>query len=285
MSNYSSYEFREASVQYPKTEKAYAFFSYDEIPFQSATVGITNPGPKYSMRRSPLFEVCVFEYVLEGEVEIFLDNEWKVASAGDFYILSPRVMHRYRSSDKHPCKKIWINYVCDYMYDFLKAYGVTTGIYHSSSVKIYFDELLNIVEEPNKNEDTPFRIADLLHKIVKTAAKERKKEICGEYEMVQKLSEYVYKKLNLDELAELFMMSKSNLIRRFKRQFGVTPYEYLIGIKLENAKILLRDTDMTVKEISAKLCISDEHYFSTLFLNRVGYRPLAYRKKELELEK
>ena len=285
MSNYSSYEFREASVQYPKTEKAYAFFSYDGIPFQSATVGITNPGPRYSMRRGPLFEVCVFEYVLEGEVEIYLDNEWKIASAGDFYILPPRMTHRYRSSQKNPCKKIWINYVSDYMYDYLKAYGVVMGIYHSSSAKIYFDELFKIVEEPNKTEDTPFRVADLLHKIVKVAAKEKKRESCGEYEMVQKLSEYVYKKLNLDEFSAGLMMSKSNLIRRFKRQFGVTPYEYLIGMKLENAKILLRDTQMSVKEISAKLCISDEHYFSTLFLKRVGVRPLAYRKKELELDK
>ena len=285
MSNYSSYEFREASVQYPKNEKAYAFFSYDEIPFQSATVGITNPGPRYSMRRSALFEVCVFEYVLEGEVEIFLDGEWKVASAGDFYILAPRVEHRYRSLPKNPCKKIWINYVSSYMYEYLRSYGVQTDIYHSSSAKIYFDEIFSIVEEHNKTEDTPFRIADLLHKIVKVASRERKRENCGEYEMVQKLSEYVYKKLNLDELAEKLMMSKCNLIRRFKKQFGVTPYEYLIGMKLENAKILLRDTNMTVKQISAKLCISDEHYFSTLFLNRVGLRPLSYRKKELKLEK
>ena len=280
MGNYGNYEFREASVQYPKTEKAYAFFSYDEIPFQSATVGITNPGPRYSMKRSALFEVCVFEYVLEGEVEIFLDGEWKIASAGDFYILSPRVEHRYRSSQKNPCKKIWVNYVCGYMYEFLKSYGVRTGIYHSSSVKIYFDELLNIVEEPNKTEDTPFRVADLLHKIVKVAAKEKKKEQVDEYEMVRQISEYVYKKLNLDELAENMHMSKSNLIRKFKKQFSTTPYEYLIEMKLEAAKILLRDTQMTIKEISAKLAINDEHYFSSLFLKRVGERPLAYRRKE-----
>ena len=283
MSNYKSFDFREASVQFPKRERAYVFFSHEGKPFKSATLGFTEPSESYYMRRSKLFEVSVFEYVIDGEVEIYIDGEWQSAKAGDFYILSAGMDQFYRSSSNKPCKKIWINYVSDYMQHFLAAYGVSMGIYRSEKAKIYFDELFKLTELSDMSDDVPFKIADLIHKIVKVAATEKNLADAEEYEMMRGLSEYVYKKLNLDDFSEEIGMSKSNVIRKFKKKYGITPYEYLIGLKLEAAKILLRDTDMSIKEISEKVAINDEHYFSSLFLRRVGMRPLSYRKSSKNL--
>ena len=90
----------------------------------------------------------------------------------------------------------------------------------------------------------------------------------------------MYEKINLDTVASNLHISKSNLIRVFKKNYGVTPYEYLLTLKTETAKILLRETTMSVKEIADRLCISDEHYFSSLFFARVGMRPREYRTKK-----
>ena len=87
----------------------------------------------------------------------------------------------------------------------------------------------------------------------------------------------MYEKLNLNVLAARLHLSKSNMIRLFKKSFGTTPYEYLLSLKISTAKLLLKNSKMTVKDISDRLKFSDEHYFSTLFLARVGMRPRDYR--------
>ena len=92
----------------------------------------------------------------------------------------------------------------------------------------------------------------------------------------------IYKKLDLSRVSMLLHMSKSNVIRIFKKQYGVTPYEYLLTAKMEAAKVMLTSTQMSVKDISDRLCITDEHYFSTLFQKRIGMRPSEYRKNTIK---
>ena len=93
------------------------------------------------------------------------------------------------------------------------------------------------------------------------------------------LSAAVYKKVELDSIASELHLSKSTIIRIFKKAYGTTPYEFLIDRKIEAAKTLLSSSCMLVKEISEKLCFTDEHYFSSLFLKRVGECPTDYRAR------
>jgi AraC-like DNA-binding protein len=111
------------------------------------------------------------------------------------------------------------------MADFLKAYGINGGIYRSENVKIYFDELTELTKRDDLSENTAFKIADRIHKIVRCAALNRE-ETEDEWGMRRLLSSYVYKKLNLDEFAKKMHMSKSNVIRLYKKKYGITPYEY-----------------------------------------------------------
>lgn len=92
------------------------------------------------------------------------------------------------------------------------------------------------------------------------------------------LAAAVYEKRNLDDIAAELHMSKSNMIRVFKREYGTTPYEFLLGEKIDAAKLLLKNTRMKVSEIADRVCVADEHYFSALFLKRTGMRPGAYRE-------
>ena len=73
-------------------------------------------------------------------------------------------------------------------------------------------------------------------------------------------------------------MSKSNVIRIFKRDCGVTPYEYLLELKTATAKALIADTDLPISRIAEKLGMGDVHAFSAMFLKRAGVRPGEYRR-------
>ncbi len=264
-------------VAFPQKEYATAFMAENDSPFQNASIGITYPYPDYHISRHPPSPVNVFEYVLEGEGEILLDGTWQTAQAGDIYILRAGKPQQYRANPQNPWKKIWINYVADYISPMLDAYRITDGIYRAENACSYFEQLLEYATNANSFQDSAFDIADCLHKIIHTVATERLPDKGDAYRLRTMLSAAVYDKVTLDDIAAKLHLSKSNVIRLFKKEYGVTPYEYLLTLKISAAKLLLKDTKMTVREIAERLHIADEHYFSSLFLSRVGMRPRDYR--------
>ena len=270
----------DGSVKYPSQEHATAIITEDSVPFKSAVIGITHPTGDYVIRRdkSP---VCVFEYVLDGGGELFIDGEWKRVKAGDVYILREGEDHFYRASSQNPWEKIWVNYESSYMAKMLDSYKIKSGVYRSDSVRSVFNDLLECSRGAAVSQSTCFFVAECIHKIISAISRDRVSEVTDGRRICGAVEACVYTKLSLDELAADLNMSKSNVIRVFKKEYGVTPYEHLISLKIAAAKLLLENTKMTVRQIADKLCISDEHYFSTLFLSRVGIRPRDYRKNKI----
>lgn len=282
MSKFETADFSEHFVCFPTTEKAYALVNSDKIPFSKAVMGVTLPSPNYYICRSEKSEITVFEYVLEGEGKICLDGQWHTAKAGDFYILVQGERHRYQADPKKPWKKLWINYTAGYIPTLMASYGVKSGIYRSNSARTIFEQLIQLTKSHGDKTEISFSIAEKINTIIKIAAIETAHATDDGHGIKKYISAYVHEKFNFDELAEAMHMSKSNVIRLFKKEYGVTPYEYLLGLKIETAKALLKDTNLPIKKIADKLCIADEHYFSSLFLKRVGLRPGAYRKMHHE---
>jgi AraC-like DNA-binding protein len=64
----------------------------------------------------------------------------------------------------------------------------------------------------------------------------------------------------------------------FQDQFGVTPKEYLIRMRIEYAKSLLLSEQFTVSEIATLCGYSEPCHFSREFSKRVGVSPNQYTK-------
>lgn len=280
---------KSTNLQYPKKEKAYACVAAANAPFHSAVVGITYPNPDYSIVRHEGHRINVLEYVLEGSGEILISGVWKKVKAGDTYILRAEDAHAYRANPMDPWKKMWINYNADYISSFMDAYGILSDVYPMTDTQKYFDLAMEAARMEIASVELCRTIADCVHKIISYAASKRahgtESNDSDEYRIREELNAALYRKLDLDELTEKLHISKSNIIRIFKKRYGVTPYEYLLASKIDAAKALLQSTQMTVREIADRLCISDEHYFSTLFCNRVGIRPREFRKNGAKTEK
>lgn len=82
-------------------------------------------------------------------------------------------------------------------------------------------------------------------------------------------------KLTIDMLEKFAHMSKSSLIRMFKRELGLSPMEYIIRLRLDKAKQLLQVT-RSVKESCFASGFNDVNYFVRLFKNREGITPGRY---------
>lgn len=74
-------------------------------------------------------------------------------------------------------------------------------------------------------------------------------------------------------------LSEDYLKRMFKKQYGVTPHDYLVKIRLERAKMMLSSVsrfDYTIKSVASSCGFNDPLYFSRLFKKRFNMSPLAY---------
>ncbi len=84
--------------------------------------------------------------------------------------------------------------------------------------------------------------------------------------------------LNLDQLAQLAHLNKYYLAHAFRREFGVSPINYLISRRIEESRFLLRETDHTLSLIAQILGFSSLSYFSQCFRRVEGVSPLEYRR-------
>ena len=84
--------------------------------------------------------------------------------------------------------------------------------------------------------------------------------------------------LTLDLLAEEAHMNKYYLSHAFKREFGVSPINYMISRRLEESKYLLAETDLSMSQIAQLLGFSSLSYFSQVFRKTQGLSPMEYRQ-------
>ena len=199
------------------------------------------------------------------------------ARAGDVLFFNKSDMQIYRADEKNPFKKIWVQFSSDYLSATILAYGLKTGVYSADAGAAFFT-LYNLSKTPAGGA-TAYAVSRALSEIIISLAETKSENLTTAAAVKKELTFSVYQKCDLIKIAEKFNLSKSALIRCFKKEYGVTPYGYLLGEKISAAKTLLKTTNLTVKEIAAQLKFTDEHYFSAYFKKSTGKTPRVYRKE------
>lgn len=83
---------------------------------------------------------------------------------------------------------------------------------------------------------------------------------------------------SVEKLAAELNVSRVQLYRKVKALLGMNISDYINNYKLENAKIMLEDTELSISEIAYKNGFSTPNYYSTSFKNKYGISPASYRK-------
>jgi AraC family transcriptional regulator len=84
--------------------------------------------------------------------------------------------------------------------------------------------------------------------------------------------------VTLDELAGLLGYSRQHFVRLFKQTFSVSPHQFVMGMRIERAKLLVRTTRRPLAEVAAACGFFDQAHFSAQFSRRVGRSPREYRR-------
>src|ERR671938_1301389 len=86
--------------------------------------------------------------------------------------------------------------------------------------------------------------------------------------------------LDVPALARAALMSPSHFSRQFRAAYGETPYNYLMTRRIERAKALLRQGDLTVTEVCMAVGCTSLGSFSSRFTELVGETPSAYKSRD-----
>ena len=98
-----------------------------------------------------------------------------------------------------------------------------------------------------------------------------------EKEMVSYIQQNFTGKISLKEFGEQFHLSEKYISRYFKEHFHITLSQYITYLRLENAKQLLQDTDLSVTETAMQSGYQNVSYFIRSFKKTYGISPLKYR--------
>ena len=92
------------------------------------------------------------------------------------------------------------------------------------------------------------------------------------------LEQHYSENITLEMLTHHFNTNRTSLSEKFKQLTGKSIIEYLVDFRIEIAKAMLRDTALTVSEVSERCGFSDQPYFNRTFRKKIGCTPNAYRK-------
>ncbi|MGN6568120.1 MAG: AraC family transcriptional regulator [Flavipsychrobacter sp.] len=89
--------------------------------------------------------------------------------------------------------------------------------------------------------------------------------------------------IQVDNIAQEAYFSKFHFIRLFKKIYGATPRQYLITVRIDNAKRLLEKNE-NIESVCYKVGFDSVPTFSNLFKKRTGSTPSGYQQKYLLLK-
>jgi AraC-like DNA-binding protein len=252
-----------------------------DFPFKlmSATYGIADARTPLIERRD--YECCTIEFIYKGSGFLEINGHSFRPGENSIYILHKHSNHRYWPDKNEPWEKLFFVLDGDLMEYLFRAYRLdnTCFIPDCPQLKKYFDEMMQLKHgtgEINRQSAIVFhRLLEECHTIIYGLPNQAMPpEIL---ELKKFLDENVEEKVSLDRYCLEKHRSCANMIRQFKKHFGTAPYDYLMQKRIEEARLMLRHSAFSVKEIASRLKFSDQYYFSNYFKRKTGMSPQKYK--------
>ncbi|MBU5609940.1 MULTISPECIES: AraC family transcriptional regulator [Aerococcus] len=93
------------------------------------------------------------------------------------------------------------------------------------------------------------------------------------------IDNYYTKDISLDHLSNLISMNKYYMIRLFSEAFSASPIDYLIKVRIDKTKQLLKATNFSISHVGKLVGFGSASYFSKMFKRLNGISPSQYRKE------
>jgi len=172
-----------------------------------------------------------------------------------------------------------------------ESWNIDISCFHlqnSFEITSAVNRLVNISTENIAAKDVlvDFTLKELLIRLMQTQARKLILDSCASSNattnrfaaVVQYIKAHIHEEITIDKLSDLCCMSKPNFFRCFKREFGISPVDFILHERIKIAKSMLRDHNVTITEACYAVGINNLSYFFKLFKRIEGITPNESRK-------
>ena len=227
-------------------------------------------------------------YIAEGRCFVTLKGEKTEAPKGSVIVYLPSQPQEYSFFPEDGSVSYYIHFTgsgCEQlMHDTALDEKNVFYIGKSHTLEELFNTLIS--EYKQKLKFGTHRMNGILLEIISVIGRKNAYMLSGVSDtnkLIGAVCEYIHnnfsEKLTLKELATKCNLSESRFSHLFTEIFGKSPKKYIMNVRMENAKELLLDSDMSVLEISSAVGIDDQNYFSRIFKKHCGMSPSEFRKE------
>lgn len=258
------------------------FFSplKENAPYYISLAGVTYADPAYHITRAAS-KVAVIEYITDGEGYVWHKGEMHPVGKDMIYFLSRGDAHDYHADSGNPFTKIFMNISGSFCERLTAAYSLSgKHFFDGNGLKGLFERIPVLIHSALPENEIQASLQGLLVEILSRLSHAQAESVHSDeaIKLQNYLNAHLDRIISASELSAVIYRSPDYCLKLFRREFGVTPYAYQLDRKMQIAQALLTDTTRSVGEIAESLGYSDLHYFSNLFKQKCGCRPLSYRK-------
>lgn len=103
-------------------------------------------------------------------------------------------------------------------------------------------------------------------------------EQIGTTERIKKYIDDNYENVSLEDVSEVFHLSLHYVSRLFKKKTNMNFSDYLVQVRMENARIMLNNPESLISEICCRVGYTDPRSFSKAFKKIYGVTPSEYKR-------
>lgn len=113
---------------------------------------------------------------------------------------------------------------------------------------------------------------------MKKSLVENKKEDDNAEKIKEIIDNHIGENIKILDICDKLKMCKSSIINIFKNKYHITPNQYKFNKKMDIAKNMLLNENISIKQISISLGFIDQYHFSNSFKKHYKMYPSEYRK-------
>ena len=241
--------------------------------------------------------------ILSGEIEYQVDDNTYILSAGDGMFCNSNSLHSGHMHDGKDCTYLSITFHPRFLYGYENSILQTKYVNHIISNELWSSLLLTPSVSWHKkilddirtiyrlSQESPadlelqihILLLNIWHKVYQHFStqpdneQKPKQHLQRLRDILSFIEEHYNQDISLEDVARKANICKSECCRFFKRQMGMTIFDYILYLRIQNSLSLLKEKD-SITEVAAIVGFSSPSYYSQIFKRYMKCTPMEYKK-------